>query len=111
MSENKPSAVPSVHDVVLLPCPFCGSAADDTQGFHGLTVIGCSHCQTAQTSPFDDYSEAVRVWNRRDGDPCRDGCKIKRAVKEMSDSATADFAIDKPNSTGIGVDYPGRFGQ
>ena len=56
----------------LLPCPFCGCAADDGQGFHELIVIGCSSGETAQTRPFSDYNEAVRVWNRRDG------CKTKR---------------------------------
>jgi len=76
MSKPNNAAATSVQSVVLLPCPFCGNDADDTQGFHGLTVIGCSHCQTAQTEPFDEYANAVAVWNRRDGDPCREGCKI-----------------------------------
>lgn len=90
---NKPKDVDAASDqpIVLLPCPFCGSDADDTQGFHGLTVIGCSHCQTAQTEPFDEYADAAAVWNRRDGDACRYGCKVKRAVREYHSSLTADY--------------------
>lgn len=53
--------------VDLLPCPFCGSSADNTQGFHGLTVIGCNNCEVAQTPPFSEYNEAAAVWNLRLG--------------------------------------------
>ena len=54
---------------------------------------------------------AAAYWNRRDGDPCREGCKIKRAVKEMSDNATGEFKIDNVPSTGLGIDSPWNFGQ
>lgn len=91
MEPQKDAAGAPVHSIVLLPCPFCGCEADDTQGFHGLTVIGCSNCETAQTQPFDEYDAAARAWNSREGDPCRHGCKVKRAVKEMNDSLTTDF--------------------
>jgi hypothetical protein len=101
MSEpNKPTTVPSVDDIVLLPCPFCGGAPDISESDDGMPRwVWCPGCE-ADGPPIDyrfkgSKAKARRIvvdaWNRRDGDPCREGCKIKRAVKEMSDSLTAEY--------------------
>jgi hypothetical protein len=36
--------------------------------------------------------EAVEKWNHRYGNPCRSECKIKRAIKDMNDSLTAELS-------------------
>lgn len=107
-TENTPSSA-SVDDVVLLPCPFCGSDAIFVDAWT-MYRIRCGCCETmGGGSHVRDV--AIEKWNLRDGDPCRDGCKIKRAVKEMGDSVTSDYTVEAPKSTGIGIDSPWSFGQ
>jgi len=90
MSEPKDKpTVPSVDDVVLLPCPHCGSESVFVDAWTTFRV----RCRSCDSMGGGSYSRdtAALYWNRRDGDPCREGCKIKRAVKEMSDSLTAEY--------------------
>jgi len=99
MSEpDKPATVPSVDDTVLLPCPFCGGDAyilesiykSDSNTLYEYKAY-CGQCNAECGSWERSRSEAAGDWNRRDGNPCREGCKIKRAVKEMMDSLTDDY--------------------
>lgn len=89
-----------VHDVVLLPCPFCGSSDvgfhEDDYGFARWVICGTCEADGPLLAVQPGTKEAAklgvsRMWNRRDGDPCREGCKIKRWVKETQDSLTADY--------------------
>jgi Lar family restriction alleviation protein len=86
---NKSTTVPSVDDIVLLPCPHCGSESVYVDAWTTFRV----RCRSCDAMGGGSYSQdtAASYWNRRDGDPCREGCKIKRAVKEMSDSLTSDY--------------------
>jgi hypothetical protein len=67
----------------LKPCPFCGSDADDEQGFHDLIVIGCSVCETAQTKPFEDYETAMQAWNLRSNDIYNENCWVDKMMKVL----------------------------
>lgn len=88
--------------IPLLPCPFCGSGdidiihcEEDCCGAKPR-LIECQ-CGCELSGNWADDTSAIAAWNRRDGDPCRQGCKIKRAVKEMADSATADYQSTPTN--------------
>jgi len=71
---------------VVMPCPFCGSADIDVEGWKngkGDTGPQCLSCGAT--------CESVVLWNMRLGDTCRLGCKITRAVQEMNDSLTSKY--------------------
>ena len=93
----------------VLPCPFCGAASVelDSEDYRWVR-INCIECGASSPSvrrfqldrqcnivvgEHDMYERALAEWNRRDGDQCRDGCKIKRAVQQFNESATDDFQI------------------
>lgn len=74
MSEqNKPATVPSVHDVVLLPCPFCGGEAGFIESdSYGACHLGCTVEECSGYSWPSDESELrdrIDRWNTR----CVDG--------------------------------------
>ena len=107
MSEpNKPATVPSVDDVVLLPCPCCGGSVQSgcyDEGGGDEWWVECGKCELMLGNRKSEQ-DAREAWNRRDGDPCRAGCKIRRAVEEMANSATSDFKAKDVPSTSTGVD-------
>jgi len=65
--ENKPDTVPSVDDVVLLPCPFCGGEAvyeSRVVVFHSEKRFRCKGCGVrAPWSP--ETPDIYRHWNKR----------------------------------------------
>lgn len=73
----------------VLPCPCCGSVdvkiaelnADQT----GQFFVTCMRC-VLRTGLSISRPDVISAWNRRDGDACRHGCKITKAVREMIDS-------------------------
>jgi len=99
MTEPKEPNDKQEQSIVLLPCPCCGDtpvrqtyegeAADQIHKIE-IGVVRCLDCGLSMETSCGQ-PEADARWNRRYGDPCREGCKIKRAVKEMNDSLTADY--------------------
>ena len=53
----------------LLPCPFCGGAAE-FDGSSCWSVVRCRDCAAAVSRRFGD--DAVEAWNRRPGGGTRD---------------------------------------
>lgn len=88
----------SVESDVLKPCPFCGCGVaiehipahkHELATFMGGEVpdtfyIECAGCPVGMLS--NERDELVALWNRRDGDACRNGCKISKAVREFTES-------------------------
>ena len=71
MSElNKPATVPSVDDVVLLPCPFCGGAAVEDEEEVGTQTKhwACCSCCNAMSYSFASSQHAAQTWNNRRSD-------------------------------------------
>jgi len=88
---NQETLTPQVEAVVLLPCPFCGG--NDAEISH--CEEGCCGakprwvqcpCGCELGGVWANDAEAIASWNRRDGDKCRHGCKIKKAIQSMVDS-------------------------
>lgn len=59
-------------EAVLLPCPFCGGAAewyditeDDEVGNAGGSCITCTKCQACGPVQFGEKDTIVEQWNRR----------------------------------------------
>jgi hypothetical protein len=58
----------------LRECPFCGGEPTEVMSELGSTVISCHRrdCNiTAFTSAWTHREEAVKAWNRRDGEAAR----------------------------------------
>ena len=57
--------------IALLPCPFCGKAADWNQTHLGKTFIYCpdygepTECPAPGTGWLDSAKDAARSWNMR----------------------------------------------
>jgi len=53
----------------LLPCPFCGSAAIDAQGWASTDSTGpaCDDCGASAGCVSASASENIAAWNRRAG--------------------------------------------
>lgn len=81
---------------IMLPCPFCGGSE--------ATIVHCEDgccgakprwiqcpCGCELGGSWLNDSEAIVGWNRRDGDRCHNGCKIKAAVQEFTDSLTPNY--------------------
>jgi hypothetical protein len=79
--------------VVLLPCPFCGDVGrcGPDGAYYFKHAEGC-WIRSQRGMMLDCVSfEELGQWNIRIGDSCHEGCKIKRAVKQMSDNLTTDY--------------------
>ena len=94
-SEQNDSVDASVHDIVLLPCPFCRIReaykvqVDGIGGKQDYQYV-CDNC--GARGPLESKLQGNELaWNYRLGDPCREGCKIKRVVEEFNDSLTSDY--------------------
>lgn len=96
MSEqNKPDTVPSVDDVVLLPCPFCGVSPLLEQSFDidcesttaWITCEGCD-CKYGPLYPDtkQDVIDWMEGWNKRRSDGLRNWAKAELA-KEWNEAA------------------------
>ena len=80
MSEpNKPATVPSVDDVVLLPCPFCGGDAKlfnkgDREDRYdvGCSTEGC-YVEGGAEWWHGDINTLVAMWNTRANATVRPG--------------------------------------
>ena len=80
-------------------CPLCDCDAELHEGFDidcesTTALITCTACPVNYGPIYPDTKadvvEFVERWNRRDGDQCRHGCKICKAIKEMVDSLDAE---------------------
>lgn len=75
----------------LLPCPFCGGEADDSD-YRGLKFyVVCGECYV-RTNDYRCHADAIAAWNaRHNADPSRDSLRLGiiagRLHPRMSDDA------------------------
>lgn len=77
--------------IELPPCPFCGSESpqimESMAGGFNISCNGPISCVCfLLNESCSTREEVAKRWNRRDGDKCRHGCKIKRAIKTFVNS-------------------------
>ena len=92
MTKQKDQTDKQEESIVLLPCPFCGGRPElYVSNDWGVHDVRCSQCHVT-TRCFLEPGTSTATWNRRDGDACRHGCKIKQAVKEFSENLSGDYS-------------------
>lgn len=74
----------------LLPCPFCGSAANGpASDSYGCWIVGCNQCDMEATRVFETPEEGIAAWNRRAPSPER--AQLEEALHKLR-LAQADLA-------------------
>jgi hypothetical protein len=87
MSEqDKPATVPSVDDVVLLPCPCCGGSTNSgcyDDGGGDEWWVECSRCELSLGNRKSEQA-AREAWNKRRSDGLRNWLKAELAKARES---------------------------
>lgn len=64
-----------MEEVKLKPCPFCGSKQVEVRQIKDGWSIGCNTtnclCQWWFMRPFTDKEQAIKAWNRRADNDCK----------------------------------------
>lgn len=97
MLEPLPLTVSSAPDTK--PCPFCNSTEQGVVKGPEANVcrLICHDCGAGGPPLIISLSNeqaalvvAVRNWNRRDGNPCAQGCMINKALRDFANSTDED---------------------